>query len=104
MLTYAILTLPGFWLTPAGSDTPHHTLLGSSNYGSRSANLDLECTLLISTRSEALQKRLKEEVQGLTLDAKDLFDDQFIEAEKGKVGRRNTLFVRVGTIIIRKML
>ena len=94
----------GFWLTPAGERLPQHTLIGSSNFGGRSARLDLECTLLVSTSSPKLQQRLHGEVETLRKDAKDVFDDAFIEKERGKMGRRNTLFVKLGTWLIRKML
>ncbi len=94
----------GLWLTPPGSDAPHHTLIGSSNFGGRSAELDLECTLLISTSCDKLQRQLKREVEALRQNAGDVFDDEFIKAERGKPGRRETLFVKVGTWVIRKML
>ncbi|KDN47767.1 hypothetical protein K437DRAFT_211491, partial [Tilletiaria anomala UBC 951] len=94
----------GFWLTPPGSADPEHTLIGSSNFGSRSATLDLECTLLISTASPRLRTQLKKEVDALSADAKDVFDDAFLRQEADKMGRRNTLFVRFGTWLIRNML
>ncbi|KAE8224432.1 hypothetical protein CF319_g2672 [Tilletia indica] len=39
----------GIWITPPAAHNPTITLLGSSNYGRRSAHLDAECTFLIST-------------------------------------------------------
>lgn len=47
------------------TSTPFLTLIGSSNYGQRSATRDLEANLLVVTTSSELRNDLKEEVLGL---------------------------------------
>ncbi|KAE8203362.1 hypothetical protein A4X06_0g978 [Tilletia controversa] len=48
----------GIWITPPSAPNPTITLLGSSNYGRRSAHLDAECTFLISTTSTTTSSSL----------------------------------------------
>lgn len=77
------------------------TLLGSSNFGTRSAHLDLECTLLIdASRSPTMQRRLKEEVQELQKDAGDLVNESMFERPERKVHWG----VKVAAWVIKRML
>ncbi|PWN48333.1 hypothetical protein IE53DRAFT_389472 [Violaceomyces palustris] len=80
----------GIWLSPppkSDSDRarPTVTHIGSSNYGSRSSDLDLECTLLISTESASLSERLGDEVERLRKDATQLVDQQLFQSRERKV-------------------
>lgn len=90
----------GIWLTPESSEGPTHTLIGSSNYGSRSARLDLECSLFISTTSKDFQKKLSEEVEGLREDAVDLVNQELFDRKDRKVG----LGVKIATFFVKGML
>ncbi|EPY52855.1 CDP-diacylglycerol-glycerol-3-phosphate3-phosphatidyltransferase [Schizosaccharomyces cryophilus OY26] len=53
----------GFWFTYPGRSTPFLTTIGSSNYTSRSRQLDLESTLVIMTQNQQLQSSFQKEVQ-----------------------------------------
>ena len=78
----------GVWLTvPTLSEGPTKTLIGSSNFGSRSALRDLECTLLIETKDDQneFSRSLKEEVEALREDAKDVVSDELFQREERKV-------------------
>jgi CDP-diacylglycerol---glycerol-3-phosphate 3-phosphatidyltransferase len=78
----------GVWLTvPTLPEGPTKTLIGSSNFGSRSALRDLECTLLIETKGDKneFSRSLKGEVEALREDAKDVVSDELFQREERKV-------------------
>lgn len=56
----------GLWYYPAGSSLPYMTVIGSSNYGERSVNRDLESQICLVTTNKSLQKSLKDEYDHLT--------------------------------------
>ncbi|SJX61199.1 related to PGS1-phosphatidylglycerophosphate synthase [Sporisorium reilianum f. sp. reilianum] len=92
----------GIWFYPSSAEaaTPTMVHVGSSNYGSRSADLDLECTFLISTHSKQLSQKFKEEYAMLEQDAKDLVDGALFQRPDRKVRRR----VRIASRILKGML
>lgn len=51
----------GLWLYPPSSSLPHLTVVGSSNYGERSVNRDLESQICIVTTNRNLQQSLQNE-------------------------------------------
>jgi CDP-diacylglycerol---glycerol-3-phosphate 3-phosphatidyltransferase len=55
----------GLWYTPSGSSLPCMTVVGSSNYGERSVNRDLESQICLVTSNESLQRALKAEYDHL---------------------------------------
>lgn len=65
---------------------PSITLVGSSNYTSRSATLDLEANALILTTNEGLRRRLKEEEEGLFEHAEMVKGVRELEMGERKVG------------------
>ncbi|KAN0060660.1 CDP-diacylglycerol--glycerol-3-phosphate 3-phosphatidyltransferase [Thecaphora frezii] len=76
----------GIWYTPPATMTPTMVHVGSSNYGSRSSDLDLECTLLLSTRPESrLSTHLAAEVEGLRSDAHEMVDEKLFRRPDRKV-------------------
>ncbi|CAO1616833.1 unnamed protein product [Jaminaea pallidilutea] len=89
---------------------PTHTLIGSSNFGSRSALRDLECTLLVEastdldadppTRIHPLSKALGEEVEALRKDAKVDVDDELFRRQDRQVHWG----VRIATEVIKDRL
>lgn len=56
----------GLWYVPVDSSLPCMTVIGSSNYGERSVNRDLEAQLCLVTSNKSLQKALKTEYDHLT--------------------------------------
>uniref|UniRef100_A0A146LH60 CDP-diacylglycerol--glycerol-3-phosphate 3-phosphatidyltransferase n=2 Tax=Lygus hesperus TaxID=30085 RepID=A0A146LH60_LYGHE len=56
----------GLWYYPPHDDTPVLTLVGSSNYGSRSVRRDLETQMAIVTQNEDLRRRLGDEENSFT--------------------------------------
>ena len=56
----------GLWYFNPGSSLPCMTVVGSSNYGERSVNRDLESQICLVTTNKSLQKSLKEEYDHLT--------------------------------------
>lgn len=56
----------GLWFYPVDSSLPCLTVIGSSNYGERSVNRDLESQICLVTTNKALQKALKVEYDHLT--------------------------------------
>lgn len=91
----------GIWFAPEPNSKPTLTVLGSSNFGIRSAKLDLECTFLIDAhRSPELQTRLREEVDELKSDANDPVGQEMFERPERKVHWG----VKVAARIIRSML
>lgn len=87
VVAYLTLRTTGLWFTPAQETSvgPRIAHIGSSNYGSRSSDLDLECTLLVSTESDKLSQRLKEEVDALRSDAVDLVNQNIFDRPDRKV-------------------
>lgn len=55
----------GLWYYQPGSNNPNLTLIGSSNFGERSVNRDLESQICLVTTNESLKKRLQDEVDNL---------------------------------------
>ena len=51
-------------------------MIGSSNYGRRSAERDLEANVLLTTYSSELRGDLQDEILGIRKYAVDLVDDQ----------------------------
>lgn len=98
----------GIWYTPPSSDSnitkdvvgPSMVHVGSSNYGSRSSDLDLECTFLISTSSTDLMQRLRREVLTLQKDATDLVDESLFTRPERHVRKR----VKIAAWILNGML
>ena len=56
---------------------PFVTNVGSSNYGMRSTNRDIEAQITLITEAEGLKGQLEKEVKGLRKDAKELGEDCF---------------------------
>uniref|UniRef100_V5EVL2 CDP-diacylglycerol--glycerol-3-phosphate 3-phosphatidyltransferase n=2 Tax=Kalmanozyma brasiliensis (strain GHG001) TaxID=1365824 RepID=V5EVL2_KALBG len=96
----------GIWYYPpspeGATEQPAPTMVhvGSSNYGSRSADLDLESTFLISTQSQELSQRFGEEFATLERDANDAVDKNLFERPDRKVRRR----VKIASWILKGML
>lgn len=55
----------GLWYYLPGKKLPVMTLIGSSNFGERSVNRDLEAQVCIVTTSSSLQQRLNRECERL---------------------------------------
>lgn len=79
---------------------PALTLIGSSNYGRRSAARDLEANVLVTTTSPDLQARLKKEVEDIRTWAVDKVDDALF----AKKDRRVKEGVKVAAKLIEDML
>lgn len=90
----------GVWITPPGTTLPSTTLIGSSNYGMRSENFDVECSLLMTTQSRPLRRLLEAEVEDMRDDARDVMDLQAFNAPDRKVD----LITRILTRLVRYML
>lgn len=56
----------GLWYTSANDNLPSMTVIGSSNYGERSVNRDLEAQICLVTTNKKLQHSLKNEYEHLT--------------------------------------
>ncbi|XP_024217364.1 CDP-diacylglycerol--glycerol-3-phosphate 3-phosphatidyltransferase, mitochondrial isoform X2 [Halyomorpha halys] len=65
----------GLWYTPIGESSPLLTLVGSSNFGSRSVRRDLEMQAAILTTNPSLRKRLAEEETSL-IDLSSQFNEE----------------------------
>lgn len=80
----------GIWVSPPSKHNtalrPTITIIGSSNYGSRSERLDLECSLLITTTADSLRNALANEVSDMRYDARDIMKKDAFEAPDRKVG------------------
>ena len=55
----------GLWYYPPESNLPNLTLIGSSNFGERSVNRDLEAQICLVTTNRHLQERLQAECEHL---------------------------------------
>ena len=80
--------------------SPFLTLVGSSNYGRRSAERDLEANLLVTTFSPELRRALRAEVSHLREHALTQVNDELFERKD----RRVPLGVKVAATAIRTML
>jgi CDP-diacylglycerol--glycerol-3-phosphate 3-phosphatidyltransferase len=72
----------GIWVTLPGENSPSVSIVGSSNYTSRSYELDLEANVVIVTGDEGLKKRLAEEERWLQEYAKEVDEDEFKKPER----------------------
>ncbi|KAH8816677.1 CDP-diacylglycerol-glycerol-3-phosphate 3-phosphatidyltransferase [Xylogone sp. PMI_703] len=61
----------GFWISIDG-DSTDMTIIGSSNFGHRSQNLDLELDLLIMTKSLALKDKMENERREILRHAREM--------------------------------
>ena len=98
----------GLWLERKGEDgspaRPFASVIGSSNYGSRSAYRDLEMQLLLETSETALRRRLGEELDRLTQNC--------VQAGRVRGGREDAraasllgrLFVRAALPVLRRWM
>lgn len=55
----------GLWYYLPGSSLPNVTLIGSSNFGERSVNRDLEAQICVVTTNESLQRKLQSEFENI---------------------------------------
>ena len=119
--------LAGIWLTPSLASTvriplngspladpnnidiqytlsypasPFLTLIGSSNYGLRSAQRDIEANLLVTTFSPSLREDLKGEIRDIREYAGDLVGENLFKRKDRQVGRG----VRIASKVIENML
>ncbi|GAA6041561.1 hypothetical protein JCM8097_004265 [Rhodosporidiobolus ruineniae] len=74
-----------FSLRYAHPSPPFLTLLGSSNYGGRSAARDLEAGVLLTTHAPQLRWDLEKEVRGIRQYATDEVNEEMFEREDRKV-------------------
>ncbi|KAK4057730.1 CDP-diacylglycerol--glycerol-3-phosphate 3-phosphatidyltransferase [Microbotryomycetes sp. JL221] len=84
-----------FWKQPVSL-----SYIGSSNYGQRSAQRDLEANVLLTTTNKRLQQRLTNEVEHVRQDAIDQVNDRLFN----KKDRRVKEGVKIAAKLIRDML
>lgn len=84
----------GVWLSNGAGQDPHLTLLGSSNYGNRSAVRDIEVNLAVQTSSEQLRRALGAEVSNIKQHASDKVDAELFKRKDRHVGWLNRLAAR----------
>lgn len=89
--------LTGIWLSE--NDQPFATVIGSSNYGPRSATRDMEANLLVTTSNTGLKQQLGEEVQRIRQHTVRVDQDTFNLPE-----RKVVWGVRFSAWMIRDML
>ena len=79
----------GIWISLPSQNNqalqPSTTLIGSSNFGSRSEKLDLECTLLMTTKATPLKAVLAEEVLEMRECARELMNSKTFDSPERKV-------------------
>jgi CDP-diacylglycerol---glycerol-3-phosphate 3-phosphatidyltransferase len=71
----------GIWYYPNGSPSPSMTVFGSSNYGERSVNRDLETQICLVTTNQTLQNKFHDEHEHLTkfaTSAEQELDSRFV--------------------------
>jgi CDP-diacylglycerol--glycerol-3-phosphate 3-phosphatidyltransferase len=59
-MSYIIAFFKGLWMYPDDEETPIISVIGSPNFGYRSAERDLEAQVTIFTRHPGLRNRLHE--------------------------------------------
>eukprot|EP00743_Colponemidia_sp_Colp-15_P009810 GILK01010746.1.p1 GENE.GILK01010746.1~~GILK01010746.1.p1 ORF type:complete len:459 (-),score=38.28 GILK01010746.1:34-1410(-) len=72
----------GMWVYHGADSNPSLTLLGSSNFGYRSLERDLECEVQLSTTCPKLQQRLQEEKERLFSNSQIVSSELFSHAER----------------------
>lgn len=98
----------GIWFTPPALTDHSHgdkvgptmVHVGSSNYGARSSDLDLECTFLLSTESANLRHAMCQEIQMLQKDASDIVNEALFHRPERQVRKR----VKVAAYFLSGML
>lgn len=78
---------------------PRLTLIGSSNYGYRSAVRDVEVNAVIQTSSDELQIALGNELDNIRKHANDKVDDALFERKDRRVGPINKLAARYVSLL-----
>lgn len=82
-------TPSGIWIAPNKDSAPTTTLIGSSNFGQRSAKRDLECTLFISSpANDKLPLALQQELEALRKNANDVVGEQLFARPERKLSLR----------------
>jgi CDP-diacylglycerol---glycerol-3-phosphate 3-phosphatidyltransferase len=71
----------GMWWTGVGETEPAICNIGSSNYGVRSINRDLESQITIITESPFLRDQLKKETENLKENQKVVTEETFLEKD-----------------------
>ncbi|KDE02390.1 hypothetical protein MVLG_07049 [Microbotryum lychnidis-dioicae p1A1 Lamole] len=88
------------WIRHTHPEPPWLTVIGSSNYGSRSASRDLEANVLLTTSSPRLRKALGKELEALRSYAVDVVNEELFERKDRVV----PWGVRIAAKIIKDML
>lgn len=73
---------------------PYLTLIGSSNYGYRSAVRDVEVNAVVQTTSEELSTALGAEISNIRKHANDKVDDDLFKRKDRHVGPINKIAAR----------
>lgn len=85
--------------TEDGPLIPYLTLIGSSNYGYRSAVRDVEVNAVVQTSSEELSSALGNELDNIRKHATDKVDDALFGRKDRKVGPINKIAARYVTFL-----
>lgn len=88
----------GIWLNTADGN-PFATVIGSSNYGPRSASRDTEVNALVMTSNRGLQEQLRAEITNLREHTQVVTDETFTLP-----GRRVGWGVKIAAWLIKDML
>ncbi len=86
----------GLWAYLNEQDKPSVTVIGSTNFGLRSMNRDVEAQALVVTQNEQLQRQLDDEVEFLRATSERVTAETFKRPE-----RQLTTFVKAATPILR---
>jgi CDP-diacylglycerol---glycerol-3-phosphate 3-phosphatidyltransferase len=89
----------GIWWTPKGADAPVITSIGSSNFGRRSLQRDLELQFVVATRHKGLKSALQAEWNALVSNAAVVDAEHF-----RRPGRRSSLVQHVAFRMLRSFL
>ncbi|CAG8453792.1 13740_t:CDS:2, partial [Acaulospora colombiana] len=89
----------GLWYYMSAQQWPSLTIIGSSNYGYRSTERDLEAQAILITTNEVLRKAIHEELQHLRENTVTITSETFQQ-----VDRKVPFLVRIATKFIKTML
>lgn len=65
---------------------PHLSVIGSSNFGPRSAGRDIEASVLVQTTDERLRWEMEKELRGIREWAKGIVDERLFARKERQVG------------------
>jgi CDP-diacylglycerol--glycerol-3-phosphate 3-phosphatidyltransferase len=84
------------WISEDTESLPFFVTFGSTNYGQRSVHKDVEAEVIVVTRNDLLQRRIRHELQSLRESSAVVSDVNFTNGAQGRLQPVVSLVAQLG--------